>query len=169
MIKVHLKGIGLFVICTIATEAQSQYEITLFTLDGGGGSSGGGELQVSGTVGQPEAGILSGGGYQLTGGFWGIAVESTTPTETPTESTETPTPTPTDTTDGETPTVTPSGIYFDVQPNPLDDFIDARDLIDWVSRTRSLEGSSDLLFEFSTYWEDIYLEKIQTEKGTEKE
>ena len=53
--------------------------------------------------------------------------------------------------------------------NPLDDFIDARDLIDWVSRTRSLEGSSDLLFEFSTYWEDIYLENIQTEKGTEKE
>lgn len=162
-------GVWAALLISIATPTQAQFEVTRSTMDGGGGSSGGGEFQVSGTVGQPDAGVLSGGGYQLTGGFWGIGVESTTPTETPTETTETPTPTPTDTTGGETPTVTPSGIYFDVQPNPLDDFIDARDLIEWVSRTRSPQGDSDVLFEFSTYWQGSYPPSNRIQEKSDQE
>ena len=53
-------------------------------------------------------------------------------------------------------TPTPIGIYFDVRPDPTDGFIDARDLIEWVSRTRGSDGAADLLFEFSVYWQRAY-------------
>lgn len=32
-----------------------------------------GDYQLGSTVGQPDAGVLSGGGYTLVGGFWGGA------------------------------------------------------------------------------------------------
>jgi hypothetical protein len=41
------------------------------TMDCGGGTSSGGAFTVSGTIGQPDAGDLSGGGFALAGGFWG--------------------------------------------------------------------------------------------------
>ena len=34
--------------------------------------SSGGAYSVSGTIGQPDAGQLAGGGYTLSGGFWGV-------------------------------------------------------------------------------------------------
>ena len=37
---------------------------------GGGGTSTGGVYSVSGTIGQPDAGLLTGGSYTLAGGFW---------------------------------------------------------------------------------------------------
>jgi hypothetical protein len=46
------------------------YEITWFTIDGGGGASEGGGYTLVGTIGQPDAGVLIGGGYTLNGGFW---------------------------------------------------------------------------------------------------
>jgi hypothetical protein len=46
------------------------YDLTWSTVDGGGGSSSGGEFTVDGTVGQHDAGTLSGGTYALAGGFW---------------------------------------------------------------------------------------------------
>jgi hypothetical protein len=52
------------------------YEITWFTIDGGGGDSEGGGYSLSGTIGQPDAGVLTGGGYTLNGGFWGGAAGS---------------------------------------------------------------------------------------------
>ena len=57
--------------------AQS-YSIDSFTIDGGGGTSTGGVFVVSGTIGQPDAGRLSGGSFSIDGGFWGIvsAVQS---------------------------------------------------------------------------------------------
>ena len=39
-------------------------------MDSGGGTSSGGMFTVSGTIGQPDAGTLSGGEYTLRGGFW---------------------------------------------------------------------------------------------------
>jgi hypothetical protein len=49
-----------------------QYSIDWYTIDGGGGTSTGGVYAVSGTIGQPDAGAMSGGNYTLEGGFWGI-------------------------------------------------------------------------------------------------
>jgi hypothetical protein len=41
------------------------------TVDGGGVMfSAGGDFELSGTVGQPDAGSLGGGQFTLTGGFW---------------------------------------------------------------------------------------------------
>ena len=52
--------------------AQS-YSIDWFTIDGGGGTSTGGVYQVSGTIGQPDAGpAMTGGNFSLTGGFWSL-------------------------------------------------------------------------------------------------
>src|SRR5437899_12772228 len=58
--------------------AQS-YSIDWFTIDGGGGTSTGGVYSVSGTIGQPDAGMMSGGNYQIAGGFWGLIATVQTP------------------------------------------------------------------------------------------
>lgn len=70
---------GLFVTGLMATVATAQnYAIDWFTIDGGGGTSTGGVYVVSGTIGQPDAGTLSGGSYSLAGGFWsGIGLVQT--------------------------------------------------------------------------------------------
>lgn len=55
----------------IAWDLRAQsYSIDWFTIDGGGGTSAGGGFTLSGTIGQPDAGRLSGGAYTLEGGFW---------------------------------------------------------------------------------------------------
>jgi hypothetical protein len=59
----------------LAAGASAQsYSIDWYTIDGGGGTSAGGVYSVSGTIGQPDAGVLSGGSYSLVGGFWGAVV-----------------------------------------------------------------------------------------------
>ena len=60
------------------TLAQS-YSIDWFTIDGGGGTSTGGVYSVSGTIGQPDAGRMSGGNFTIDGGFWGIIAAVQTP------------------------------------------------------------------------------------------
>jgi hypothetical protein len=52
--------------------AQAQYSLDWSTIDGGGGTSTGGVYSVNGTIGQPDAGVMSGGNYTLQGGFWGV-------------------------------------------------------------------------------------------------
>ena len=54
-----------------ATEAQT-FNIDWATIDGGGGTSSGGIFSVSGTIGQPDAGSMTGGSYSLLGGFWSV-------------------------------------------------------------------------------------------------
>ena len=51
-------------------EPASGYEISWYTVDGGGGTSTGGAYTLDGTIGQPDAGSQSGGAYVLAGGFW---------------------------------------------------------------------------------------------------
>ena len=55
-----------------AVQAQS-YSIDWYKTAGGGGTSTGGTYQVSGTIGQPDAGgPMTGGNFSLTGGFWAL-------------------------------------------------------------------------------------------------
>jgi len=64
---------------TISAQAQ-QYSINWFKVAGGGGTSTGGVYQVSGTIGQHDAGgPMSGGNYSLTGGFWSVVTVVQTP------------------------------------------------------------------------------------------
>jgi hypothetical protein len=57
----------------------SGYDLSWHTVDGGGCtvSRGGGYL-LGATIGQPDAGLLSGGGYTLGGGFWAGGAGETT-------------------------------------------------------------------------------------------
>ena len=57
-------------ICAQRTLAQS-FSIDHFVIAGGGGSSTGGTYAVHGTIGQPDAGAMSGGTYSLVGDLWG--------------------------------------------------------------------------------------------------
>jgi hypothetical protein len=57
----------------LVAQAQTNYTIDWYTIDGGGGTSTGGVYAVSGTIGQPDAGgAMTGGNYSLTGGFWSL-------------------------------------------------------------------------------------------------
>lgn len=56
------------------TEAGVEYQIVKNTVDCGGGASTGGAYALSGTIGQPDAGVVSGGSFQLSGGFWTAGV-----------------------------------------------------------------------------------------------
>ncbi len=60
----------------ISAQSGGVYDLTWNTIDGGGTmSASGGTYTLSGTIGQSEAGTMSGGPYTLNGGFWGM-VES---------------------------------------------------------------------------------------------
>ena len=68
MLILSLSGIAL---------AAGSYDLSWWTVDGGGGTSNGNGYTLNGTLGQPDAGtIASGGGYTLAGGFWhgGVSV-----------------------------------------------------------------------------------------------
>lgn len=76
----HSRRLGrwLFIIGALAlsfstTRAQN-FSIDWHTLDGGGGSSVGGNFSLSGTLGQPDASPqpLTGGNFSLVGGFWSL-------------------------------------------------------------------------------------------------
>ena len=90
------------------------YQVRWWTVDGGGAAfSEGSGYRLGGTIGQADAGVSSGSGYTVKGGFWGgMRAATPTPTETPT-ATVTATPTPTVTqepspTSTATPTQAPS-------------------------------------------------------------
>jgi hypothetical protein len=53
-----------------ASIVSADYSISWYTIDGGGGTSSGGTYEISGTIGQPDAGYQDGGSYELLGGFW---------------------------------------------------------------------------------------------------
>lgn len=65
-----------FLLAAAASALSQNYSIDWFTIDGGGGTSSGGSYSVSGTIGQPDAGSMSGGAYTLVGGFWGLIKRS---------------------------------------------------------------------------------------------
>lgn len=64
---------GLLLLAVVPVLAAISYDLSWWTVDGGGGAVSGGAYALSGTIGQPDAGVLSGGSYTLAGGFWGGA------------------------------------------------------------------------------------------------
>jgi hypothetical protein len=61
----------------IALAASNDFSVPWWTVDGGGGTSQGGDYVVSGSIGQPDAGSpMSGGEFTLVGGFWVGALSS---------------------------------------------------------------------------------------------
>lgn len=65
---------ALLVVQPASGETQAQgggYDLSWWTVAGGGGQIGGGEYTLGGTIGQPAPGLLAGGEYTLGSGFWG--------------------------------------------------------------------------------------------------
>ena len=66
-------GLAVCVVLLLASGvmAQGGYDLSWWTADGGGYTfSTGGNYSLGGTIGQPDAGLLTGPGYTLAGGFW---------------------------------------------------------------------------------------------------
>src|SRR4051812_20687 len=76
--KTFLAGVCGLWLCGAAVQAQN-YSIDWFSIDGGGGTSTGGVYSVSGTIGQADAGHMTGGNFTLDGGFWSIIAAVQTP------------------------------------------------------------------------------------------
>ncbi len=61
----------LFVVATANSLYSQVFEITRSTIDGGGTvRATGGPFELSGSIGQPDAGVAVGGPFRMTGGFW---------------------------------------------------------------------------------------------------
>jgi hypothetical protein len=56
-----------------STALSTGYDLSWYTIDGGGAT-----FSTGGSIGQPDAGSMSGGSYQLNGGFWSGATISYT-------------------------------------------------------------------------------------------
>lgn len=82
--------------------------------------------------------------FTLTNDKWSSFITyDLAPTATPTQ-VSAPTP---------TPSRTPGGLVYDVKPDPIDGFINALDLIEWIARAKAPAGDPRLLFEFSLYYQ----------------
>ncbi len=56
---------------SLVLASAQELQLIRHSIDGGGlVRSTGGDLELAGTVGQPDAGLLVGGDLQLSGGFW---------------------------------------------------------------------------------------------------
>ncbi|MEE8526903.1 MAG: hypothetical protein V3T72_23460 [Thermoanaerobaculia bacterium] len=60
----------LVLVIAFGSPVTAQQEVPWWTVDGGGQTSSGGSFEVTGTIGQPDAGEMSGGTSTVSGGFW---------------------------------------------------------------------------------------------------
>ncbi len=68
--------LGIIVLFATASVAASDFSLDWWNIDGGGEMfTTGGDFELSGTIGQPDANTIAmtGGDFQLTGGFWVIS------------------------------------------------------------------------------------------------
>ena len=66
----RMTGISLLLGMALPASATGLMELDPTTLDGGGGQSSGGDFTLRATVGQPDAGTLTGGQITVKAGFW---------------------------------------------------------------------------------------------------
>ncbi len=79
LIAVAVLACTLTVLLLAAPRASSQsggaYDLTWNTIDGGGTTFAiGSDYELGGTIGEADAGVMSGGAYVLGGGFWSGAL-----------------------------------------------------------------------------------------------
>jgi hypothetical protein len=67
-----MKPQALFVpaILCLVSSARAQLHLDWYTIDGGGGTSSGGSISITGTIGQHDPSTSAGGSTECTGGFW---------------------------------------------------------------------------------------------------
>lgn len=63
--------LALPVFALVGTALSEDFQTSRWTVDGGGAMHcTGGDFDLSGTIGQPDTGVMTGGDFQLTAGFW---------------------------------------------------------------------------------------------------
>jgi hypothetical protein len=65
--------VSIFALLAVGTASAQAFDLGWNTIDGGGDMwTAGGAFELSGTIGQSDAGpvVMTGGGFELTGGFW---------------------------------------------------------------------------------------------------
>jgi hypothetical protein len=67
---------GTTFINSASASTGGDFQLSWWTVDGGGGDSTGGDYSLSGTIGQPDAGEMNAGNYTLAGGFWTVFREA---------------------------------------------------------------------------------------------
>jgi hypothetical protein len=82
--RAGVREIAVLILCIVLTSTfnlhAQQYSIDWYKISGGGGASSGGNYQVTGTIGQPDAsGAITSGNYSVTGGFWALISVVQTP------------------------------------------------------------------------------------------
>jgi hypothetical protein len=75
----RLIAAAMALVMVVSVAVAQSYSVDWYKIAGGGGTSTGGTYQVNGTIGQPDAGTMSGGNYSLTGGFWSLISAVQTP------------------------------------------------------------------------------------------
>jgi hypothetical protein len=70
-LTISLALVVLLLAMTWSARAVDGFDLSWWTVDGGGGSATGDTYTLTGTAGQPDAGALTSGQYTLGGGFWG--------------------------------------------------------------------------------------------------
>jgi hypothetical protein len=61
---------GVLLLWPVTAQGAGLYQISWYTINGGGRTSAGGPYALAGTIGQPDADGCKGGKYELLGGFW---------------------------------------------------------------------------------------------------
>jgi hypothetical protein len=62
------------VVLLAGVHAAGVFAVDWSSVDGGGDRSSGGAYVIDGTIGQADAGTLSGGRFTVTGGYWAVAL-----------------------------------------------------------------------------------------------
>ncbi len=80
-----------FITMGALAEIEGTFAVLWWTADGGSSVSAGSQFEVMGHTGQPDTEPMSGGNYQVSGGFWpGVLAQVPPPTVTPPPPTTTP-------------------------------------------------------------------------------
>ena len=63
----------ILLIAHVGVTIADDFTLDWWTIDGGGQmTSSGGDFEASGTIGQADAGAMTGGDFALSGGFWAV-------------------------------------------------------------------------------------------------
>lgn len=66
--------------CGLSLSAWADFDADWYTIDSGGAIfSTGGSYALGGTIGQHDAGVMSGGSFEIVGGFWAISLSQACP------------------------------------------------------------------------------------------
>jgi len=66
----------LLAVFSVVLAQSGQFDLPWSTIDSGGGASSGGDYALQAAIGQPEAGVLTGGSYSVNGGFLALPVQA---------------------------------------------------------------------------------------------